>query len=1475
MEEGQSFTDEQCSVHRGVLHVWSGACSESLAPERVLLSRPVLQVSLGACHALLLAEGGLVFSVGELPWRTGLAVPLSQPLLEHSLNDVTVVLVSAGSFHCGALTEEGAVYMWGENSAGQCGALGTEGSDRVVTGPKRVAPHLVSEPQLLSVVDRERVPPARVRVRALACGGEHTLALSAQHEVWSWGSGYQLGLVTSTFPVWRPQKVEHLSGRHVIQVACGSSHSLALVRSQPPKDYTTQASSSSSGSRCGQCQKTDQEDSVVMNDSHYCPLGVELVQAGGSPRSGRTRPSRGPVLLQESGDSVPSLDNEVWSWGRGQEGQLGHGDRLPRLQPLCIKSLTGQEVVGLATGTHHSLAVTAQCQVFSWGSNISGQLGRLNSPTTQPQQAKVGEGVRVWGVSGGLGHSLFLADGDHLQPVLWHCGPKVTQGSEVNHAQGSANRKDAFRAVVLPLSVELGYVSEVCGGGQGWAALSDHNIMGFISALHQLAANERRVYCWVSDVRKKVLRPLLNRESVCSLLGQTCRRLFETLAESFTRLSLLIGQHSVSLTNFLRRTQHRDVTSLFLLTHTSLFLDTYKEYCSSIGNFQVMGGFQNLQKLSLECFGKKQEVLLTLSAPSGPDRQAVPDLLLSLFHQPLHSLPQYSTLLLRLATCYDVSTREYQLLQQGCAQYDALSLGLSRRRKEAEATWLFWKTSSGKSVDPLRSPERRVVCESSNRTLTLQNAGRFSNVWFLLFNDALVQAQLSGYQTFPLATLWVRPVTEDDSGLHAIKVTLPEQSFILTASSAEEKARWLRALNLAVEQVLEGGQGSGVPAVSRSASYTFRVEGRLKDARYSGGWVAGKPHGRGTMKWADGRTYVGTFRNGLEDGYGDCVIPTKVLNQPDRYLGNWREAKIHGFGIYRYASGEVYEGCFHEGQRHGYGMLCSGRLGKSSSSVFIGQWVQDRKTGYGVFDDITKGEKYMGAWLEDQRQGLAVVVTQFGLYYQGAFSSNKMTGAGILVSDDDTSFQGEFSDDWTINGKGTLVMPNGDHIEGQFSGQWSSGLKIVGTYTKPSVEEPDGRPRALTLAVRGLAVQVEQKWRCVFEECWSRLGCDALGQGDRRRAWENIAVILTSGRRDSPKLSHSQSKILERLEFIPQEVGPMTTSSYHELRRYLTKACETPLHPLGWLLETLVTVYRMTYACETPLHPLGWLLETLVTVYRMTYACETPLHPLGWLLETLVTVYRMTYVGVGCNRRLLPQAVQEIHSYLTHTFSILRFLFPGLPEEGGFIPNTRPTSDLSVDTSSGTHQDSSNHGYVVSSSSLLLPVLLPPLYPPLFTLYALEKEKEERLYWECVLRLNKQTDQALLSFLGVQQKFWPVTISVLGEMKRVESSTRDLCYSSSVETLQQISTTFTPSDKLLVIQRTFRELSQEVQVAMEGMDDLLPPFLYVVIRARIRNLGAEVSLIEDLMDSSVQLGELGFLFTTLKGSYYQIQQETA
>ncbi|XP_036277440.1 alsin isoform X4 [Pipistrellus kuhlii] len=1584
------------SKERGLVHVWqAGSCS--VTPERLpgWGERTVLQAALGVKHGVLLTEDGAVYSFGALPWRSAPAEACpSSPVLEHALAGQCVVAVAAGSFHSGAVTEGGVAYMWGENSAGQCA---------VANQPR------VPEPSAVSIADSETSPSLAVRIVQLACGEEHTLALSISREIWAWGTGCQLGLMTTTFPVTKPQKVEHLAGRVVLQVACGAFHSLALVQCPPSQKPVPE--------RCNQCSQllitmTDKEDHVIISDSHCCPLGVTLAesqaenqastaispstetrdslgevfestgvqhdlavanklnvghvhttsgnaipsppdiigttetsagsipsdpaapagselaqklsdpstrensenhekpvpsqplveeavpnlhsppttstsalnslvvscasavgvrvaatyeagalslkkvmnfystapcepgaQAGGSSigpeglkdsreeqvkqesmqgkkssslvdireeeSEGGSRRLSLPGLLSQvsprllrkaarvktrtvvltptySGEAdalLPSLRTEVWTWGKGKEGQLGHGDVLPRLQPLCVKCLDGKEIIHLEAGGYHSLALTAKSQVYSWGSNTFGQLGHSDFPTTVPRLAKVKSDNGVWSVAAGQDYSLFLVDTEDFQPGLYYSGRQ-------DHTEGDnlPENPSGTKAPVLLSCSKLGYISRVAAGKDSYLALVDKNIMGYIASLHELAATERRFYSKLSDIKSQILRPLLSLEN----LGTASTvQLLQEVASRFSKLCYLIGQHGASLSSFLQGV--KEARSLVILKHASLFLDSYTEYCTSITHFLVMGGFQLLAKPAIDFLNKNQELLQDLSEVTDENMQLI-EILNTLFFLPTRRLHNYAEVLLKLATCFEVTSPEYQKLQDSSSCYESLALHLGRKRKEAEYTLGFWKTFPGKMTDSLRKPERRLLCESSNRALSLQHAGRFSVNWFILFNDALVHAQFSTHHVFPLATIWAEPLSEEAGAVNGLKITTPEEQFTLISSTPQEKTKWLRALSQAVDQALRGasehppyGGGSSVqrqePPISRSAKYTFYKDPRLKDATYDGRWFSGKPHGRGVLKWPDGKMYSGMFRNGLEDGYGEYRIPNKALSKEDHYVGHWKEGKMCGQGVYSYASGEVFEGCFQDNMRHGHGLLRSGKLTSSSPSMFIGQWVMDKKSGYGVFDDITRGEKYMGMWQDDACQGNGVVVTQFGLYYEGNFHLNKMMGNGVLLSEDDTIYEGEFSDDWTLSGKGTLTMPNGDYIEGYFSGEWGSGIKITGTYFKPSLYESDK---------------------------------------DKPKVFPEI-------------LSRSQTQTLESLEFIPQHVGAFSVEKYDDIKKYLIKACDTPLHPLGRLVETLVAVYRMTY------------------------------------------------VGVGANRRLLQEAVKEIKSYLKRIFQLVRFLFPELPEEGSTIPLSAPlpTERKSFCTGKSDSRSESPEpepGYVVTSSGLLLPVLLPRLYPPLFMLYALENDREEDIYWECVLRLNKQPDIALLGFLGVQRKFWPVTLSILGETKKVLPTTKDACFASAVECLQQISTTFTPSDKLKVIQQTFEEISQGVLASLQedflwSMDDLFPVFLYVVLRARIRNLGSEVHLIEDLMDPYLQHGEQGIMFTTLKACYYQIQRE--
>ena len=70
-----------------------------------------------------------------------------------------------------------------------------------------------------------------------------------------------------------------------------------------------------------------------------------------------------------------TADGAVWSWGFGGLGQLGHGDQQNQLLPKKIEALAGQRVLAVSAGQSHSIAITADGAVSSWGLGGFGCLG--------------------------------------------------------------------------------------------------------------------------------------------------------------------------------------------------------------------------------------------------------------------------------------------------------------------------------------------------------------------------------------------------------------------------------------------------------------------------------------------------------------------------------------------------------------------------------------------------------------------------------------------------------------------------------------------------------------------------------------------------------------------------------------------------------------------------------------------------------------------------------------------------------------------------------------------------------------------------------------------------------------------------------------------------------------------------------------------------------------------------------------------
>lgn len=67
-----------------------------------------------------------------------------------------------------------------------------------------------------------------------------------------------------------------------------------------------------------------------MNNISVHTVSPRLLRKAGRPRMRTGALISLEGVLPEAQEAFPSLQTEVWSWGEGEHGQLGHGDCLPR-----------------------------------------------------------------------------------------------------------------------------------------------------------------------------------------------------------------------------------------------------------------------------------------------------------------------------------------------------------------------------------------------------------------------------------------------------------------------------------------------------------------------------------------------------------------------------------------------------------------------------------------------------------------------------------------------------------------------------------------------------------------------------------------------------------------------------------------------------------------------------------------------------------------------------------------------------------------------------------------------------------------------------------------------------------------------------------------------------------------------------------------------------------------------------------------
>ncbi|XP_077159443.1 ALS2 C-terminal-like protein isoform X2 [Paroedura picta] len=929
-----------------------------------------------------------------------------------------------------------------------------------------------------------------------------------------------------------------------------------------------------------------------------------------------------------------------------------------------------------------------------------------------------------------------------------------------------------------------------------WLPLVDMSLEEVASLLLR---TEETFSAYLARIDSVVLTPLLQSGSFENV------DLFMLLNDHFHCLWALTEEGCRALKKTLETSESVSVRDFDLVWKVDLFLDWYTQYFSTFASCTVVQGFEHAARNKSEVWKSHKPALQQFLADFSLDASGAVALHMVL-HKPFRDqIQQYNLILSKLKEAAG-QCPESEAIVDAVGKFAKLRSFVNQVLDEACLTRGLWKSLGHKFTDVLCVPERRLLEDSQNLPI-FPSMSRSDRV--LLFSDILVVTQGSSFQSFDLKLVWV-DAAETEAGKYALRVSAPEEEFFLLAKDPKAQAVWFWKLSQAIRQALKGKRDfplwstdgeESYPPSSRLFSFTFRAEGRLKNAVYDGEWCLGRPHGKGTLTWPDGRNYVGHFKGGLEHGFGICLVPRASEDRYDCYKSHWQAGKMSGYGICEYGDEVVYKGYFKDNMRHGFGIL-----EKPSSTdrpfKYTGHWENDKRSGYGIWDDTEGAERYIGMWHEDQRHGPGIVITQSGACYQRTFHLDKMVGSGMLLMEDDSVYEGNFAPDLSFVGKGKLTFPNGFILEGTFSHKSSQGLQTQGILDT-SGEQPDRQRTKLQLGQKEFPV--EMRWEGLFSQFLEFV--HSGGDGDMEEAFMGFHVQTSKELRKSQEYLFCQRE----KEEVPAKMNVLEDLFVHR--------------ELGTLQ--------------------GYLEE----------AFQNSLNPLGKLLKMLTVAFQATYSAVGANKHLLTMAQEEVKHYAKKIWEFYQGLLR-----------------LALKQYSQSSENSGPNG-----PDAILPLILPSFYPDLFMLYLLYHEKEDDLYCQGVVDLSQETDVKLLEFLDVRKHFWPLKDLTLTKHQR-RSLVKDHCFLSATDCLRNLITTVDPREKLDILQNTYNEIAKTISQLLgeefnPSMDDLLPLLMYVVTRARIQRLGAELHLIRDLMDPTATGGMQDFLLTALESCYSLIQKE--
>jgi alpha-tubulin suppressor-like RCC1 family protein len=329
----------------------------------------------------------------------------------------------------------GDVYCWGSSRYHQIGEIECDENSTKA----------VNEGMEILTPTRLGGLPDKIFIVEIACGLRHSALVTKDGKVLMMGFGKygELGH-GNTETCKTPTVVEALTNHHVVHVACGWKHTLCLtdqssVLSWGDNSYGQLGVSGSSPPNWSKSEETHQADAQsttqITSSSGSSATVVQPKIDGSKPAVRRLRGKRGkaaearsststisiPVLVQDLADKnvqkilcgwsfslAVTAEGQIYSFGRNNYGQLGRSDALPFCcTPKPIELVP--KVAQVVCGSEHVVALTEEGEVLSWGWNEHGNLGTGDvKDRFFPQRLEAFECGRVKAIYSGGCHSFAL-----------------------------------------------------------------------------------------------------------------------------------------------------------------------------------------------------------------------------------------------------------------------------------------------------------------------------------------------------------------------------------------------------------------------------------------------------------------------------------------------------------------------------------------------------------------------------------------------------------------------------------------------------------------------------------------------------------------------------------------------------------------------------------------------------------------------------------------------------------------------------------------------------------------------------------------------------------------------------------------------------------------------------------------------------------------------------------------------------------